>query len=216
MFTLACIVTVVALSATAPGLPSAMALAVPTVSALPAAPIVALPTSGSARQAAQAEDNGRGRELPDAEQVYILLRDMGLEYERAELRTIVASEGGASVLVGLDAGTLVDVELTEATDGWTLRDIFYVAGNTDAYQSWTAPWRRRVADAERFLATSPLEPGQRRRAQELAALMWFEDEGEATRLWGLNPTTYRIMQTLKMFPALGGPMGGDPSRRQQP
>jgi hypothetical protein len=29
----------------------------------------------------------------------------------------------------------------------------------------------------------------------------------------MNPTTYRIMQTLKMMPNLSGPMGGGGSNR---
>ena len=52
------------------------------------------------------------------------------------------------------------------------------------------------------------EEGPQRRPEELAPLIWFEDIGADDRLWGLNPTTYRIMQTLKMLPNLTGPMGG--------
>ncbi len=37
---------------------------------------------------------------------------------------------------------------------------------------------------------------------------WFEDPDESSRLWGMNPVTYRMMQTLQMMPVLSGPTGG--------
>ena len=110
-------------------------------------------------------------------------------------------------LVGLTGGTLVDVELAPTAMGWTLSDIFYVAGSADEFSAWSGPWRRRVAEAERFLAAATDDGQPTRRAEELAPLVWFED-AEDQRLWGMNPTTYRIMQSLKMMPNLGGPMGG--------
>ena len=151
--------------------------------------------------------------LPSSQDVFIILRDMSLDYQAVSVRTVVASQDGASALVAFQDGTLADVEFATVTGGWSLRDIFYVAGSSETYRNWTAPWRRRVREAERFLASTEdgNEAGtQRRRAEELAALMWFEDVDESTKLWGLNPTTYRVMQTLQMMPALGGPM--DPNR----
>ena len=145
---------------------------------------------------------------PSIQDVYVVMRDMDLAYETVEIRTIVPNEGGASALIGLDGGTLVDVVLSPVAEGWTLRDIFYVAGSADEYRAWAGPWRARVADAERFLAAAGDEGVPQRRAQELAPLVWFEDLDESDRLWGLNPTTYRIMQTLRMMPNLSGPMGG--------
>ena len=145
---------------------------------------------------------------PSVQDVYVVMRDMDLAYQNVEIRTIVPTENGASALVDLIGGTLVDVELAAAAVGWTLRDIYYVAGNTDEFQSWSGPWRSRVADAKRFLAAAIGEEGPQRRPEELAPLIWFEDIGADDRLWGLNPTTYRIMQTLKMLPNLTGPMGG--------
>jgi len=109
----------------------------------------------------------------------------------------------------LTGGTLVDVVMTPTALGWTLRDIYYVAGSAEEFQAWSGPWRSRVAEAQRFLAAaSGDEEGAQRRPEELAPLVWFEDIDESQRLWGLNPTTYRIMQTLRMMPNLGGPMGG--------
>ena len=147
--------------------------------------------------------------LPSSQDVFLILRDMSLDYQAVSVRTVVASQDGASALVAFQDGTLADVEFAETTNGWSLRDIFYVAGSSETYRNWTAPWQRRVREAERFLASTEdgNEAGtQRRRAEELAALMWFEDVDESTKLWGLNPVTYRVMQTLQMMPALGGPM----------
>lgn len=145
-------------------------------------------------------------QLPDTRGVFIVLRDMEIAYERVEIHTIVPNELGASALVGLPRGTLVDVWLVEVAEGWTLRDIFYVAGDADEYRAWVMPWRRRVEEAERFLASTGDEGQERRRAEELAPLVWFEDVEESSRLWGLNPVTYRLMESLRMLPA--GPMDG--------
>ena len=145
---------------------------------------------------------------PSIQDVYVVMRDMDLAYQNVEIRTIVPTEIGASALVDLVGGTLVDVELVAAAVGWTLRDIYYVAGNAGEFQAWSGPWRSRVADARRFLAAATGEEGPQRQPEELAPLIWFEDIDADDRLWGLNPTTYRIMQTLKMLPNLTGPMGG--------
>lgn len=151
------------------------------------------------------------REPPSQEEVYVLMRDMGLSYEQARIQTIVPNEAGASVLVGLEDGTLADVELVPAARGWSLRDIFYVAGDAQTFRAWIAPWQRRLDEAERFIAAASDQPRDQvsQRARELAPLIWFEDLQEGSRLWGLNPMTYRVMQTLRMMPALGGPMQRD-------
>ena len=151
--------------------------------------------------------NGKPAE-PSVQDVYVVMRDMDLAYENVVIRTIVPHDEGVSALVGLTDGTLVDVVLRPAAIGWSLRDIYYVAGNADSFRAWSGPWRTRVAEARRFLAAANNEDGQQRRPEELAPLIWFEDFQEGDRLWGLNPTTYRIMQTLKMMPNLTGPMGG--------
>jgi hypothetical protein len=156
--------------------------------------------------------------LPSSQDVFVILRDMSLDYQSVSVRTVVASQDGASALVAFQDGTLADVEFAEVTGGWSLRDIFYVAGSAETYRNWTAPWQRRVREAERFLASTEdrNEAGtQRRRAEELAALMWFEDVDESTKLWGLNPVTYRVMQTLQMMPALGGPMDSNRDLRRR-
>jgi len=145
---------------------------------------------------------------PEVQAVSVVMRDLGLAYEDVTVRTIVPNEEGVSALVGLTGGTLVDVVLTPSALGWTLRDIYYVAGNAEEFQVWSGPWRVRVAEAERFLAAASGDHEGQRRPEELAPLVWFEDLDESQRLWGLNPTTYRIMQTLKMMPNLSGPMGG--------
>lgn len=145
---------------------------------------------------------------PSAQDVYVVMRDMDLAYEDVTIRTIVPHDEGASALVGLTDGTLVDVVLRQAALGWSLRNIYYVAGNADSFRTWAGPWRTRVAEARRFLAAANNEDAPQRRPEELAPLIWFEDLQEGDRLWGLNPTTYRIMQTLKMMPNLTGPMGG--------
>ena len=151
---------------------------------------------------------------PSVQDVYVVMRDLELEYQTVQIRTIVPNTQGVSALIGLNDGTLADLELIAVADGWTLRDVYYVAGNADRYRAWTGPWRRRVAEAERFLAAVGDRDGPQRRANELAPLIWFEDANQSSRLWGLNPATYRIMQTLKMMPNLAGPMG-DPTRRQR-
>lgn len=180
----------------------------PAGSAAQASPLAASPVVRP--QGPSADEQGAiVPELPSDQEVFIVLRDMGLDYQRVQVRTVVPSEVGASALLAFSDGTLLDVELVQTNTGWSLRDVFYVAGSSDTYRIWTGPWRRRVAEAERYLAAT--EDGdsagaQRRRAEELASLMWFEDIDESRRLWGLNPTTYRVMSTLQMLPALGGPM----------
>ena len=177
--------------------------------AAPAALLIALFLCPAAAVAAAAQDQTAAKSEPEVQDVYVVMRDMGLQYENVAIRTIVPNEEGASALVGLEDGTLVDVVLTPTAIGWTLRDIYYVAGNTQQFQVWSAPWRSRVAEAERFIAAASGDDDQpQRRPEELAPLVWFEDLDESQRLWGLNPTTYRIMQTLRMMPSLGGPMGG--------
>ena len=54
---------------------------------------------------------------PEVQDVYVVMRDMGLQYENVVIRTIVPHEEGASALVGLTGGTLVDVVLTPAASG---------------------------------------------------------------------------------------------------
>lgn len=175
--------------------------------------LVAAPGSSAPAGTVQPQDDSAERtaprpEAPEPQDVYVLMRDMGLSYEQARVQTIVPNESGASVLVGLEDGTLADVELVPAARGWSLRDIFYVAGDAQTFREWIAPWRRRLDEAERFIAAADDLPrgDVSERAKELAPLIWFEDLQEGSRLWGLNPMTYRVMQTLRMMPALGGPM----------
>lgn len=188
--------------------------------------VLALATM-SAAHAGEAGDTYQGQasletttpRMPSVEDVFVLMRDMQLPYESVQVRTIVPASNGASILVVSGDGTLMDVELVAVRDGWTLRDIFYIAGNAGTFHTFTEPWQRRVREAQRFLNTSPApgrnEPSaQRRRAEELAALLWFEDPDQSSRLWGLNPTTYRVMKTLKMIPGLGGPMNSGQGRRE--
>lgn len=154
------------------------------------------------------QDQGTAPREPEAQDVYVVMRDLGLAYEDVAIRTIVPNEEGVSALVGLTGGTLVDIVMTPTALGWTLRDIYYVAGSAEEFQTWSSPWRARVADARRFLAAaSGDDEAAQRRPEELAPLVWFEDLDDSQRLWGLNPTTYRIMQTLRMMPNLSGPMG---------
>lgn len=176
-----------------------MALAV-VITALVLCPSAVFGSPARQQAAAPAE--------PSAQEVYVVMRDMDLAYEDVTIRTIVPHDEGVSALVGLTDGTLVDVVLRPAAIGWSLRNIYYVAGNADSFRSWAGPWRSRVAEARRFLAAANNEGAPQRRPEELAPLIWFEDIRAGNRLWGLNPTTYRIMQTLKMMPNLSGPMGG--------
>ena len=118
----------------------------------------------------------------------------------------MASDGGSNVLLELGDGTLSDLRLIGVPNGWSVRNIALVAGNAETYRSWSGPWRTRVSAARNFLASVD-NPGQQRAAEELAPLSWFEDPDESSRLWGMNPITYRMMQTLQMMPTLGGPMG---------
>ena len=165
------------------------------------------------------QDEARATEMPaepptpSVQDVYVVMRDMGLAYENVQIRTIVPNEKGVSALIGLSTGTLVDVEMTQVANGWTMRDIYYIAGSANDYRTWSEPWRERVAEAARFLAAAAGDGSQpRRRAEELAPLVWFEDTDDTNRLWGLNPTTYRLMQTLKMMPDLAGPLGNSGRR----
>ena len=175
---------------------------------------VAPPAYGGPRQE-PAADTGSQPDEPSVQDVYVVMRDMDLDFQNVEIRTIVRHDEGASALVGLTGGTLVDVLMAPAAIGWTLRDIYYIAGSADEFRSWSGPWRLRVAEAERFLAAATGSDGPRRRPEELAPLIWFQDVDEDDRLWGLNPKTYRIMQTLKMMPNLSGPMGGAGSGRNR-
>lgn len=159
------------------------------------------------------QDPAAAGDEPTVQEVYVVMRDMQLAYEDVEIRTIVANDEGVSALVGLTGGTLVDVSMTQTARGWTLRDIYYVAGDANEFRAWSGPWRARVADAERFLAAATDGDAPQRRPEELAPLVWFDDLDESDRLWGMNPTTYRIMQTLKMMPNLSGPMGGGGTNR---
>lgn len=184
-------------------------LAILSLVAATAAPATGVP--GPSQDEPPAATATSRPEPPTQQDVYVLMRDMGLSYEQARIQTIVPNESGASVLVGLEDGTLADVELVPAVQGWSLRDIFYVAGDAQTFRTWIAPWQRRLDEAERFVAAAGDQPRDEvsRRARELAPLIWFEDLQEGSRLWGLNPMTYRVMQTLRMMPALGGPMQRD-------
>lgn len=146
---------------------------------------------------------------PGNEDVLYALQDVSVALEGVQVRNALSTvEGAGNALLQLTDGTLVDLSLAQAQEGWAVRDITLVAGNADTFRSWTEPWRNRVAAAENFLATVQ-DPGvEQRRAEELAALSWFEDPEESTRLWGMNPTTYRLMQTLQMMPRISGPTGG--------
>lgn len=173
--------------------------------------------SAAAAMPAPAQDDRSGpaatAEAPSATDVLLALRGVDVPLEGLQVRTTVmdASDAVGSALVELGDGTLADVHVVATAEGWATRDIFFVAGNAEAYRSWSSSWRNRVESAQRFLASGPVDE-RRRRAQELAPLVWFEDEEESARLWGLNPVTYRLMQTLKMMPSLGGPIGGSGSQ----
>lgn len=142
---------------------------------------------------------------PSAEELLVTIRDLGLPVDQVSVRNSVSSDAGASCLLELGDGTLIDARLVRAADGWSVRDFSLVAGNADSFRSWTSRWRERVAAAEDFLA-SVNRPGQVADPRELAPLFWFEDPDERDRLWGMNPVTYRVMQALQMMPP--GPMQG--------
>ena len=153
--------------------------------------------------------DGDNSSVPSTEEVLLALREVNLSLDGLQVRSaLAAGDPGGSALLQLPDGTLVDVRLVKTIRGWSVRSFYFVAGDGAHFEGWTNPWRRRVEAAERFLASAeqiPIEALERR-AQELAPLVWFEDPDESTRLWGLNPVTFRMMQALKMVPM--GPMDG--------
>ncbi|NKB88936.1 MAG: hypothetical protein GKS06_12020 [Acidobacteria bacterium] len=150
---------------------------------------------------------------PSPDDVLYALQDVSLTLEGLQVRNALATaEGSGNALLQLGDGTLVDLRMVEIQEGWAVRDISLVAGNADNFRGWTEPWRQRVAAAEDFLAGIDDPGGPQRAAEELAPLSWFEDPDESSRLWGMNPMTYRMMQTLQMMPTLQGPTGaGSPT-----
>ena len=145
---------------------------------------------------------------PSGDEVLFALRDVSLGLDALRVRSALATEAGGSALLQLDDGTLVGVQLVSVADGWSVRDISLVAGNPDSFHSWREPWEQRVAAAETLLSVldSGGGPASTREARELAPLAWFEDPNESQRLWGMNPVTFRMMQALRMMPAM--PMSG--------
>ena len=157
---------------------------------------------------------------PTKEEVLYALQDASLTLDSLQVRSTLATDVGGSALLQLRDGTLIDVRLAAAADsGFSVRDISMVAGSGDTFRSWTQGWRARVDAAENFLAGVSAAGRPTRTAEELAALSWFEDPDQSTRLWGMNPVTYRMMQALQMMPTLQGPTGGgtltNPVPRQQ-
>ena len=63
--------------------------------------------------------------LPGTQDVFIILRDMSLDYQAVSVRTVVANQDGASALVAFQDGTLADVEFVETTNGWSLRAVTF-------------------------------------------------------------------------------------------
>ena len=61
---------------------------------------------------AQAAEMPAEPPTPSIQDVYVVMRDMGLAYQDVEIRTIVPNEEGVSALIGLNTGTLVDVTYT--------------------------------------------------------------------------------------------------------
>lgn len=151
-------------------------------------------------------------ERPTTRQILYALQDVNLPLKGIRVRNTVSIEIGATALLQLPAGTLVDVRLAAAQEGWTVRDLGLVAGNAEDFYGWSESWQSRVAAAEDFLAAVDSAGVPTRTAEELAPLTWFEDPEKASRLWGMNPMTYRMMQTLQMIPTLQGPTGaGSPT-----
>jgi len=148
------------------------------------------------------------QDAPSEEQVLMALQDVNVALETVEVRSALATETGGSALLQLQDGTLIDLRLVAVPDGWSVRDINMVAGSADTFRTWSEPWRDRVNAAENFLAGMDTAGGNTRTAEELAPLSWFEDPDQSSRLWGMNPVTYRMMQTLQMMPTLTGPTGG--------
>ena len=146
---------------------------------------------------------------PAPEDVLYALQDVSLRLDGVQVRSSLATDVGGSALLQLGDGTLIDVRLAAVADsGWSVRDISMVAGSGDTFREWTRGWSDRVNAAENFLAGVSPNAGQTRTAEELAPLSWFEDPDQSTRLWGMNPVTYRMMQALQMMPTLQGPTGG--------
>ncbi len=149
------------------------------------------------------------QDTPTTEEVLYALQDVSLALDTVQVRSSLATTVGGSALLQLGDGTLIDVRLAAAADsGWSVRDITMVAGSGDTYRGWTRNWRDRVNAAENFLAAVADSGQPTRTAEELAPLSWFEDPDQSTRLWGMNPVTYRMMQALQMMPSLQGPAGG--------
>lgn len=150
------------------------------------------------------------QDAPSNEDVLYALQDVNLALEGIQVRSALGTaETGGNALLQLNDGTLVDLRMVAKQDGWAVRDISLVAGNADSFRGWTEPWRGRVTAAEDFLASvDDAGNPEQRSAEELAPLSWFEDPDQSTRLWGMNPMTYRMMQTLQMMPTLTGPTGG--------
>ena len=154
--------------------------------------------------------------VPSVREVLFAIREVSVSLDQLLVRSAIDTEEGGGALLQLPDGTLVDVQLVEVTGGWSVRNFYFVAGNADSYRSWTRPWRDRVEAAGRFLAAAretALEGQMMRTARELAPLVWFEDPEESTRLWGLNPVTFRMMQALRLVPM--GPMSSGAERRRQ-
>jgi len=149
------------------------------------------------------------QDAPSNDDVLYALEDVSLTLEGIQVRSALGTaETGGSALLQLGDGTLVDLRMVARQDGWAVRDISLVAGNADSFRGWTEPWRERVTAAENFLASvEDPQNTEQRTAEELAPLSWFEDPDQSTRLWGMNPMTYRMMQTLQMMPTLQGPTG---------
>jgi len=159
-------------------------------------------------------------DAPSNEDVLYALQDVSLALEGVQVRSALGSrEAGGNALLQLSDGTLVDLRLVAKQEGWAVRDISLVAGNADSFRGWTEPWRGRVDAAEDFLASVENPGPEQRSAEELAPLSWFEDPDQSKRLWGMNPMTYRMMQTLQMMPTLQGPTGAgrasDPVPRRE-
>jgi len=159
------------------------------------------------------------QDAPTTESVLVALRDVGLGLEGLQVRNALGSDAGGSALLQLGDGTLVDLQLAPVQAGWSVRDVSLIAGSADSFRGWSQPWRERVAAAGNFLAGVEQAGMPTRSAEELAPLSWFEDPDESSRLWGMNPVTYRMMQTLQMMPQLSGPTGAgsatNPAPRRQ-
>ena len=149
------------------------------------------------------------QDSPTTEEVLYALQDVSLTLDSVQVRSTLATDVGSTALLQLRDGTLIDVRLAAAADsGWSVRDISMVAGRGDTFRGWTEGWRERVNAAENFLASVSTTGQPTRTAEELAPLSWFEDPDQSTRLWGMNPVTYRMMQALQMMPTLQGPTFG--------